>query len=574
LCDGISHHTISQRAKRFGETSMKKYVIGLTIILALLLVACDSSQETPTEVPPTEAPSTETTEVEAPATDTSEAATETGTDDATTEEASTGDSAESASYLDSLEHTVDPNLVNKLWAWERRDPNGNDIPEIKVPNPENYTLYFNEDATFLAEVDCNNVQGRYATSRADSPNPSIFMEAGPTTMAFCGEESLDQQMMQIFGGAVQNYEILGNGTVLEMVWVAGGPIDYYRYVGDIDLPEPTEGAAIGTVTAPDGVFLRTGPGTNYPYVGAAAFGDSGEIIGVSEDGQWWLAAAPNQPGGQVWVSAEFVEVTDAENVPVINAPSPEPTLTNIPWEWVSTTNPATGTEYVGDPTRYIILFNEDDTASIQADCNQVSAGYAAVNSSINITLGASTRVACAPDSQADQFLSQLAAAAIYFIDGGNLYLDLPADSGTMRFVPQGTPPPNPNPPAGDGDSKTFYVTAFGATGTEQPVLAGTQITASFSDTSVTGTAGCNNYSGTLTPVDNYFTISNVITTRMFCGEPAGVMEQEQSYLLALESVNGYQWDEQSVGNTLVTTGQLTYTLADGTLGVINLTTNP
>ena len=41
-----------------------------------------------------------------------------------------------------MEHTPDPMLVNITWEWMQRDPNGNQIDEITVPNPENYTLLF------------------------------------------------------------------------------------------------------------------------------------------------------------------------------------------------------------------------------------------------------------------------------------------------------------------------------------------------------------------------------------------------------------------------------------------------
>jgi heat shock protein HslJ len=76
-------------------------------------------------------------------------------------------------------------------------------------------------------------------------------------------------------------------------------------------------------------------------------------------------------------------------------------------------------------------------------------------------------------------------------------------------------------------------------------------------------------------VNTYFTISNIITTRMVCGEPAGVMEQEQAYLTALAGVDGYQWQEQTIeGVTVVAVGQLFYTLADGSTGVMNFTTTP
>ena len=231
---------------------------------------------------------------------------------------------------------------------------------------------------------------------------------------------------------------------------------------------------------------------------------------------------------------------------------------------------AQGPVAVNDPSRYVILFNEDGSALIKADCNNVQATYTTDASNISITTGASTMMACPPDSMDTAFLQQLSSAAIYFIDGGNLYMDLPADSGTMRFVPQGAPIPAPNPPAGEAEGSTFYLVSFGPEAAPQPVIAGTSITASFANDTISANAGCNNYSGTLTPVDDHFTVSGVITTRMFCSEPAGVMEQEQAYLAGLETVGGYEWQQSLVGgSTLVTQGQLFYTLPDGGIGVMN-----
>jgi hypothetical protein len=42
-------------------------------------------------------------------------------------------------------------------------------------------------------------------------------------------------------------------------------------------------------------------------------------------------------------------------------------------------------------------------------------------------------MACGPDSQDAEFLKELDAAALYFMDGPNLMIDLFADSGTMTF---------------------------------------------------------------------------------------------------------------------------------------------
>lgn len=531
---------------------MKKTFLISAIVVLLSLTACGGEDPNPAAVPPTETlpPAMVEEPLEA----------------ATPEEA--------VSYLDSLDHEPDPKLIDTTWAWQRRDPGTNDMPVINVTEPQKYTLFFRADGTFDTQMDCNNAKGSYATTGIDNPQGSIFMELGLSQMAACGENSLDTQMMQMFGPA-QAYSFESNDQVLKFIWVAGGPIDYFQRVDAVEFLEPAEGAATGAVTASDGVYLRTGPGTHYPFVGAAPFGATGEIIGVSQDRSWWLAYAPEQPGGQVWVTADWVEVTGAEKVPVVVAPPLELTLTSVPWQWISTNDPAQGTVMVNDPSRYVILFNDDGTAFIQADCNNLQASYTTDGSSISINPGISTMAACPPDSLDQQFMTQLSSAAIYFIEGGNLYLDLPADSGTMRFIPQGSPPPIEDAPAGEGDNLTFFLDSFGPQGDEQALLPGTQITASFAGDQVTGNAGCNNYSGTLTPVEDYFTVGPIIVTNQYCAEPAGVMEQEQAYLSALEATGGYQWEEKLVnGTTLATTGRLFYTQPDGSVGILNFVSSP
>ena len=209
---------------------------------------------------------------------------------------------------------------------------------------------------------------------------------------------------------------------------------------EITLPPADTGEATGTVIAPDGVFLRTGPGIEYPDIGAAPFETAAEIIGVSEDGLWWAFNAPNLPNapdGRVWASATYIEATNAEDVPVIPAPLLPNSLTGITWQWLSFTDPISQT-IVEDPSRYTVTFNEavDGTgqAAIKADCNDVIATYTVDGSSISIVAGPSTLAACPEDSLDQQFLSFLSSAAVFFFQEGDLFLDLMADGGTMRFA--------------------------------------------------------------------------------------------------------------------------------------------
>jgi heat shock protein HslJ len=815
---------------------MKKVTLLLFVFLALALVACGGGEETQTEeptevpaqeveqeatdIPPTEAPPTEVPPTEVPPTETPE----------------TAEVPEPTSPLDTMEHVPDPNLVNITWEWERRDPNGNSIDEIIVPSPEVYTLFFNEDGTFNAQLDCNNANGLYKT-----PTPgNIFMELGLMTAAACESGSYADDMMNMFGPA-QSYRFEDDGDVLVMVWVAGGPLDYYRnaeavvegeeevkgippdaiqldlqgladfyswqvmpaspipqgpggrgfpphilltfngatpeqvmanngprlyifptqayvnlyqaqgsnivadqvtrlgqlittadgrqelpedpmpllpppnsfmgrwaqfldldfgvgrgvrYISDsplrqdlgpwtnettgyyyqglttdstfyvslfwpeatealpnsvedvpedvlaastnpetaptyqqeiqetlsalptsawdpdlarldamaasltfptgaegegeetveeeIELPAPEDGEATGTVLAPDGVFIRTGPGTEYPAIGAAPNGATGVIVGKSEDGQWWVMEVPvsEVPEGQGWVSAQFVEGTNAENVPVVPAPPQERFLTDTIWEWVSLADPQ-GLTSVNDPSRYTILFNVDGTANIQADCNSVGATYTTDESNISITLGPTTTAACEPDSLDQQFLAGLSNAAIYFFEADDLFMDLQADGGTMRFrggtvAPSPAPTPTPDPGGETGATGIeFNLVSFGPVGAEQPILEGSSITATFTDTEVSGISGCNNYSAALTPVNDYFTVGPIATTQKTCNELAGVMEQEQAYLAALGGTSGYNWEEQLVNDpALVTAGQVFYVLPNGTSGVLNYVTVP
>ena len=280
-------------------------VVLIAISLMMLLAACGGGDEEPTPEPaPTEAPAEPTatepppepTATEAPPEPTAtEAAPEPTAESAEEPTAEPAEEAAPQAPFDSMEHTPDPMLVDITWEWVKRDPNGNQIDEITVANPENYTLLFNEDGTFAARLDCNNAAGQYATTNVENDQRSIFMALGPMQMAFCGEDSLDQQMGQIFGPA-QDYGFEDDGNTLVFAWVAAGPIDTYRKAAaTAEEPDAEEGAGPdpvaedseappvelpaaeadepkGVVTAELGVNVRTGPGTDYPIIGIAEQG--------------------------------------------------------------------------------------------------------------------------------------------------------------------------------------------------------------------------------------------------------------------------------------------------------------
>ena len=62
---------------------------------------------------------------------------------------------------------------------------------------ENYTITFNDDGTFSAQADCNQVGGKY-TIQGEGV---LTIELGPSTLAACPEESLGDEYTQALGQA-------------------------------------------------------------------------------------------------------------------------------------------------------------------------------------------------------------------------------------------------------------------------------------------------------------------------------------------------------------------------------------
>jgi heat shock protein HslJ len=78
-------------------------------------------------------------------------------------------------------------------------------------------------------------------------------------------------------------------------------------------------------------------------------------------------------------------------------------------------------------------------------------------------------------------------------------------------------------------------------------IPGTELTATFAeDGTLSGSAGCNQYTASYVAVDGILEISPPASTRKFCAEPAGVMDQEASYLAALQQTARYRIGENGL----------------------------
>ncbi len=75
----------------------------------------------------------------------------------------------------------------------------------------NYTITFNDDGTFDAKADCNQLSGTYTVVDGSV----LTLTLGPSTLAACGEGSLSAQYVQLLGD-VKTYSIAEDQMTLTL----------------------------------------------------------------------------------------------------------------------------------------------------------------------------------------------------------------------------------------------------------------------------------------------------------------------------------------------------------------------
>jgi heat shock protein HslJ len=113
---------------------------------------------------------------------------------------------------------------------------------------------------------------------------------------------------------------------------------------------------------------------------------------------------------------------------------------------------------------------------------------------------------------------------------------------------------------------SWLLESFGASDEAQPVLEDSEITLLFDEQGgrLYGLSGCNQYRGSYERDGDQLSVGALISTRMACIEPEGLMEQERAYLNALQSAESYAVQDE----------QLTITSADDTVLVFQADDTP
>jgi para-nitrobenzyl esterase len=108
-------------------------------------------------------------------------------------------------------------------------------------------------------------------------------------------------------------------------------------------------------------------------------------------------------------------------------------IRGIEWQWISLTTPVEQVD-VDSPERYTAQFGSEGRLALRADCNRGNGPYS-ITSDRQIKIGpfALTRAMCPPSSLGDRFVTDISRANSFFLRDGELYIELPVDSGTLHF---------------------------------------------------------------------------------------------------------------------------------------------
>ena len=103
------------------------------------------------------------------------------------------------------------------------------------------------------------------------------------------------------------------------------------------------------------------------------------------------------------------------------------------WRWEGLVS-VTDTIAIDQPERYTLDLQIGGKALVRADCNRGQAAYKLDGRAITIKVSVMTKVSCPPGSLSERYLKALEAAVGQRIRGDSLFLDLPGEGGTMKFV--------------------------------------------------------------------------------------------------------------------------------------------
>ena len=149
-----------------------------------------------------------------------------------------------------------------------------------------------------------------------------------------------------------------------------------------------------------------------------------------------IAAACNLPSALATSQSPVSDGSPSAVPPAVNSESPTG-LVGTTWTWIGFTSPSEQLA-VESSAGYSLIFQQDGSVIITADCNHGRGIYQVQGQFIQMQLGAFTEAKCSPGSRSEQFLQYLVNAATYSLQEGSLFIELNGNGGTLVFSPAET----------------------------------------------------------------------------------------------------------------------------------------
>lgn len=194
---------------------------------------------------------------------------------------------------------------------------------------------------------------------------------------------------------------------------------------------------------------------------------------------------------------------------------------------------AEGTD-LGVPLGDVVVSAQFDGGKVsgQSGCNTYNGPYTLDGD--NLTIGpnlASTQMACGEAETAVEqaYLERLPKVASYSIDGESLTLADGDGEALLEYEAS---------VGADAIVGSWTVLSYYSGNAITSVLAGATLTAEFTESEISGNAGCNSYSGPYEVDGDAITIGPLASTRMAC-ESDELTKQEADYLAALDLARSF-----------------------------------
>jgi heat shock protein HslJ len=258
--------------------------------------------------------------------------------------------------------------------------------------------------------------------------------------------------------------------------------------------------------------------------------------GLMDQEQQYLAALQNSATYEI--AGDILTIRDADGAMQVVAKAHTPSgLPGTSWTVMMYNNGREAVVGLIAESQISLNFGAGGQVSGNSGCNTYSGGYEVNGDQLKVGPLASTMMACDKPAgvmeQEQQYLAALQKAATYEIAGDTLTIR-DASGATQVMAKVSTPAGLPG---------TSWTVMMYNNGREAVVglIAESQISLNFgADGQVSGNSGCNTYSGGYEVTGNTLKVGPLASTRMFCEKPAGVMEQEQQYLAALQKAAIYE----------------------------------